>query len=253
MFKYLIQEDVLTARKRPRPLGWLALFVFVLILLAVAIGAYRLLTQGIPALSPTRVAMVTTVSLNPVSAPIAANTPSPASWTVWTTQSVSGKTIYDAPDEIKAQVIRDFEATLAWEQDNLYDRKRLDAELPRYYADPAFTTRRASLTREFDGKTTVLDPIQSRQPFPLDHPIVNEFSADGKRAMLAIYQMGKRIGHNRATHAETLTADLGRWVWIYRMLYDPRDQRWKIASLVLVLNQDTQEVVTRVGGDRFGD
>lgn len=135
-----VQEDALRNRKRLGPLGWIAVFIVILFVLACGLGWYALLTRNVSRLptSPTASATATVAKVAVTSSSITVTPTVAASklitWTVTPTKNANGQTIYDGPPEIKAWVMRDYQAAQKWKMGHLFEKDFLLAHLAEYYS-----------------------------------------------------------------------------------------------------------------------
>jgi hypothetical protein len=161
-------------------------------------------------------------------------------WTVWSTKNPLGQTIYDGPPEIKAWVIRDYQAAQKWKMDHLFERDYLLAHLTEYFTDKGLEKERRDIQDSFDGSLKVISaPLlyQSRLPAPMDKPIFNAFSADGMQMNLSDFNGVDWKFYDTRTR-KLINAKVHKGTWGYTLEYDPKDKRWKIARLTMKYDLD---------------
>ena len=135
-----VQEDTLRNRKRLGPLAWILIFIVVLFLLACVLGAYLLVTRNVSPLlpapaSPTQIAGNVTITVSSITVTPTIQTSQVITWTVSPAKNPLGQTIYDGPPEIKAWVMRDYQAAQKWKMDHLFERDYLLAHLSEYFTE----------------------------------------------------------------------------------------------------------------------
>ncbi len=253
-----VQEDALRNRKRLGPLGWVVVFIAVLFALTCLIGAYALLTHNVSRLTP-ELAIRATTSVNRVTVTTSSMTLTPTrgaspiiTWTVWAAKNPLGQTIYDGPSDVKAWVIRDYQAAQQWKMDHLFDKNYRLAHLAEYFTGKALDQEQKDLQDSFDGALKVISaPLldQPHLPAPMDQPVFNAFSADGMQINLSDFNGPEWKFYDTRT-GKLITAHVHRGAWGYTLEYDPRAKRWKIARLTLKYDLD-EDKATYVD-DLFG-
>jgi len=241
-----IQDDTLHNRKRLGPLAWIVIFIAVLFILACVLGAYLLVTRNVapllpaPKAGPTQIAQQVTVTVSSITVTPTIK-PSPViTWTVWSTKNPLGQTIYDGPPEIKAWVMRDYQAAQKWKMDHLFERDYLLAHLPEYFTGKGLEKERRDIQDSFDGSLKVISaPLlyQSRLPAPMDRPVFNTFSPDGMQMNLSDFNGADWKFYDTRTR-KMINAKVHKGTWGYTLEYEPRDKRWKIARLTLKYDLD---------------
>jgi hypothetical protein len=241
-----IQEDTLRRHKRLGPLGWVIVFVLILFVLACVLGAYLLVTHNVspllpaPRTSPTQIAGNVTVTTSSITVTPTIQATQVITWTVWATKNPLGQTTYDGPQEIKAWVMRDYQAAQKWQMDHLFERDYLLAHLAEYFTDKALTKERLDIEESFDGSLKVISAplaFQVRLPAPMDRPVFNAFSADGRQMNLSDFNGPDWKFYDTRTH-KVINAKVHKGTWGYTLEYDPKDKRWKIARLTLKYDLD---------------
>ena len=246
-----IQEDTLRNRKRLGPLAWIIVFVVTLFLLACLLGAYLLVTRNVspllpvPAVSPTQIAEKATSAVSSITLMPTIKASQVITWTVWPTKNPLGQTIYDGPQEIKAWAMRDYQAAQKWKMDHLFEREYLLAHLAEYFTDKALTKERLDIEDSFDGSLQVISAplaFQSRLPSPMDRPVFNAFSADGKQMNLSDFTVPEWKFYDTRTRKQ-INAKAHKGTWGYTLEYDSKDSRWKIARLTLKYDLDDDKTM----------
>jgi hypothetical protein len=241
-----VQDDTLRNRKRLGPLTWIVIFIAVLFVLACVLGAYLLVTRNVspllpaPKASPTQIAEKVTVTISSITVTPTIKASQVITWTVWSTKNPLGQTIYDGPPEIKAWVIRDYQAAQKWKMDHLFERDYLLAHLTEYFTDKGLEKERRDIQDSFDGSLKVISaPLlyQSRLPAPMDKPIFNAFSADGMQMNLSDFNGVDWKFYDTRTR-KLINAKVHKGTWGYTLEYDPKDKRWKIARLTMKYDLD---------------
>lgn len=239
--KFLVENSI-TGKKRLGPLAWVSVFITVLFVAACVLGWYQLLTRNVAPLmagATSNVVQPLTVSTNESTGsetrPAGSITATRSiTWTVWQTQdALTGRSIYDGPVEIKQWAVRDYEAAQQWMLDHLFERDYLLAHLADYFTGNALEMERGSLAESFDKTHLIWAPLiaQPRQPAPLDRPLFESFSADGRQMGLTDYtNSGNWKQYNTQTRA-LMPSQAHKFFWVYTMEFDPPSARWKIARL----------------------
>ena len=157
-----VQDDTLHNRKRLGPLAWIVIFTAVLFVLACVLGAYLLVTRNVspllpaPKVSPTQIAQQVTITVSSITVTPTVKPSQVITWTVWSTKNPLGQTIYDGPPEIKAWVVRDYQAAQKWKMDHLFERDYLLAHLAEYFTDKGLEKERRDIEDSFDGSLKVI-------------------------------------------------------------------------------------------------
>jgi len=246
-----IQEDTLHNRKRLGPLGWIAIFVVVLFVLACGLGWYALLTRNVSRLparstpNPTMtVAQIASTTSSIAVAPTVGVSRS-ITWTVWAAQNPLGQTIYDGPADIKAGALRDYQSAQKWKMDHLLERDYLLAHLAEYFTSKALEKEQRDIEDSFDGSLKVISaPLlyQSRLPSPMDQPVFNAFSADGMQMNLSDFNGPDWKFYDTRTR-KLINAKVHKGTWGYTLEFDPQVKRWKIARLTLKYDLDDDKTM----------
>jgi hypothetical protein len=151
-----------------------------------------------------------------------------------------GQTIYDGPPEIKAWVMRDYQAAQKWKMDHLFERDYLLAHLAEHFTDKGLEKERRDIQDSFDGSLKVISAplaFQSRLPSPMDKPVFNAFSADGMQMNLSDFNGPNWKFYDTRTR-KPINAKVHKGTWGYTLEYDPKDKRWKIARLTMKYDLD---------------
>lgn len=246
-----VQEDTLRNRRRLGPLAWVGVFIAVVFLAACILTFFAFLTRNVSRLQPQPVASPSrTVESATLIATSTTLTPTVRSstvvmWTVWPSKNPSGETIYDGPPEIKAWVLRDYEAAQKWKMDHLFERDYLIGHLAEYFTDKALEKEKRDIEDSFDGSLKVISAplqFQSRLPAPMDKPLFNAFSADGTQVNLSDFN-----GHDWKFYStqsrKLINAKVHRGTWGYTLEFDPASKKWKIARLTLKYDLDEDKVM----------
>ncbi len=245
-----VQEDTLRNRRRLGPLAWVGVFIAVVFLVACILGFFAFLTRNVSRLQPQPVASPSqTIESATLIATSATLTPTIRSstvvtWTVWTSKSPSGETIYDGPSEIKAWVLRDYQAAQKWKMDHLFERDYLISHLNEYFTDKALEKEKRDIEDSFDGSLKVISApllFQSHLPSPMDKAVFNAFSADGAQVNLSDFSGTEWKLYSTQTR-KLINAKVHRATWGYTLEYDPTSKRWKIARLTLKYDHDDDKV-----------
>ena len=241
-----VQEDTLRNRKRLGPLGWVVAFIATLFVVTGLIGAYALLTHNVSRLTPERVTSATspinqvTVTTSSITLTLTLGASPTITWTVWAAKNPLGQTIYDGPSDVKAWVIRDYQAAQQWKMDHLFERDYLLAHLSEYFSGKALDQAQKDIQDSFDGTLPVISaPLldQSHLPPPMDQPVFNAFSADGMQMNLSDFNGPTWKFYDTRTR-KLISAHVPRGAWGYTLEYDPPSKRWKIARLTLKYDLD---------------
>ncbi len=244
-----VREDTLRNRKRLGPLGWVGVFIGVLFMLACVVGGYALLTRNVSRLetqavpSPTKTVERVTMAASSITMTPTLST-SGITWTIWASKSLLGQPNYDGPPEIKAWVMRDYQAAQKWKMDHLFERDYLLAHLAEYFTGKALDKERKDIEDSFDGSLRVISaPLlyQSRLPAPMDRPLFNAFSADGTQMNLSDFNGPDWKFYDTRTR-KLISAKVHRGTWGYTLEYDPEAKRWKLARLTLKYDLDDDKV-----------
>jgi hypothetical protein len=289
MMNQLIRKDVLTGKRRLAPLGCVVLFTGALFIGACILGWYALLTSNVtrliePAQARATETAVPAPTLEPAAVVIATATPKPTmtalanakvtatktvasaakptaaaiqatsgiTWTVWALPGVTdpvGKPIYDGPPEIKQWIVRDYFASLKFENDYLFDKDYRLANLPLYYTGKYLVRMKKMVAEYFRDNYVVADRIHMRRTAPYDQPIITQFSSDGKRAMLNDYTAaGEWKVYDTRTRKQMPANQKPNTTDIFWIEFDLQDRRWKIAQFMMSINTDTFEVIADNSG-----
>ncbi len=243
-----VTENNLTGRRRLGPLGWITIFIAVLFLFACGLGAYQLVTHNVSQLvsdargatQPTALTAIPTAeSVTPLPATLTATRP--VTWTVWKAQDpLTGRTIYDGPAEIKQWAIRDYQISQKWMLDHLFEKDLLIAHLAEYFSGDALEMERGSIRESFEKTHLIWAPLiaQPRQPAPLDQPMSEGFSSDGRLLDVTDYtDSGNWKQYNTQTRA-LVAIKAHKFFWVYTLEYDPASSRWKVARLRQIYDID---------------
>ncbi len=245
-----VQEDTLRNRKRLGPLGWVGVFIVILFVLTCVVGGYALLTRNVSRLQtqampgPTKAAERVTMAASSSTVTPTLSASSVITWTVWTVKNLLDQTVYDGPPEIKAWVLRDYQAAQKWKMDHLFERDYLLAHLAEYFTGKALDKERKDIEDSFDGSLRVISaPLlyQSRLPTPMDRPIFNAFSADGTQMNLSDFNGLDWKFYDTRTR-KLINAKVHKSTWGYTLEFDPQAKRWKIARLTLKYDLDDDKV-----------
>ena len=246
-----VQEDTLRGRKRLGPLGWIVVFILIMFLLACVFGLFLLVTHNVspllpaPQNSPTQIAAIVTITTSSITLTPTIQATPVITWTVWTTKNPLGQTVYDGPQEIKAWVMRDYQAAQKWKMDHLFERDYLLAHLAEYFTDKALTKERLDIEDSFDGSLKVISAplaFQARLPAPMDKPVFNAFSGDGMQMNLSDFSGSDWKIYSTQTRKQ-INAKAHKATWGYTLEYDPKDKRWKISRLTIKYDLDDDKTM----------
>ncbi|MBI5033348.1 MAG: hypothetical protein HZB51_22740 [Chloroflexi bacterium] len=243
-----IQEDTLRNRKRLGSLAWILIFIVVLFLLACVLGAFLLVTRNVSPLlpvpaSPTQIAGNVTLTVSSITVTPTIQTSQVITWTVSPAKNPLGQTIYDGPPEIKAWVMRDYQAAQKWKMDHLFDRDYLLTHLAEYFTDKALEKERRDIEDSFDGSLKVISAplaFQSHLPSPMDKPVFNAFSADGMQMNLSDFNGPSWKFYDTRTR-KLIAAQVHRGTWGYTLEYAAQAKRWKVARLTMKYDLDDDQ------------
>ena len=247
-----IQEDLITGRRRLGPLAWIVIFITILFVLAGLLGYFQFVMRNVSRLesqvarngSPTRGHDSETLPT-----PVRASTPTVAAsrsitWTVWPTLDVlTGRSIYEGPAEIKQWAIRDYQSGQKWMLDHLFEKDYLLAHLAEYYSGQALEMERQSIIEAFDKTNLIWAPLiaQPRRPPPLDQPLFETFSMDGRQMTLSDYTDSGTWKQYHTRTRRLIPSKAHRFLWTYTLEYDPTIARWKVARLRLIYDIDANQ------------
>ena len=246
-----IQEDTLRNRKRLGPLGWIVVFILVMFLLACVFGMYLLATRNVsplvpgPKSSPTQIAANVTITTSSITLTPTIQATPVVTWTVWAIKNPLGQTVYDGPQDIKAWVIRDYQAAQKWKMDHLFERDYLLAHLAEYFTDKALTKERLDIGDSFDSSLKVISAplaFQPRLPSPMDKPAFNAFSADGMQMNLSDFSGVDWKMYSTQTR-KLINAKAHKATWGYTLEFDLKDKRWKISRLTMQYDLDDDKTL----------
>jgi hypothetical protein len=245
------QEDTLRGRKRLGPLGWIAVFILVMFLLACVFGMVLLVTRNVspllpgPKSGPTQIAANVTITTSSITLTPTIQATPVITWTVWTVKNPLGQTVYDGPQEIKAWVMRDYQAAQKWKMDHLFERDYLLAHLAEYFTNKALTKERLDIEDSFDGSLKVISAplaFQARLPSPMDKPVFNAFSADGMQMNLSDFSGSDWKIYSTQTRKQ-INAKAHKSTWGYTLEFDPKDKRWKVSRLTIKYDLDDDKTM----------
>ncbi len=143
---------------------------------------------------------------------------------------VARKAEWMAPDEVVHQVCAHYLEASTWLQDNMLSSWAQQWSVAPHYLSGSYLRRHQNLLlahREIKG-------LQLTGILRADHNIeIRQFSENGDFCLVVDHQTQRRMAtYNRKTQERSITQDLGDGVVIYVMLYDDKDQRWKIGNFV---------------------
>jgi hypothetical protein len=103
------------------------------------------------------------------------------------------------------------------------------ADAPYYLSSTYLKRHRSLLLAHRDAKGVPLTGI-----LRADHVVeVRQFSENGDFCVVIDHQSQRRMAtYNRKTQERSITQDLGDGASVYAMIYDSKDQRWKVGAFV---------------------
>ncbi len=135
-----------------------------------------------------------------------------------------------APDHVIELVRAHYLEAVTWLQDSMLTPWAQQWAVAPYYLSGSYLRRHHNLLlahREVQG-------LHLTGVLRADHQVeVRQFSEIGDFCVVIDYQTQRRMAtYNRKTRERGITQDLGDGAVIYAMIYDHKDQRWKIGSYV---------------------
>lgn len=156
---------------------------------------------------------------------------------------------WQAPDYVRQRVRSDYLEALAWLSASLtepgYDRL---AQAGHFLADEQLQAYSVFCARYSAGRFS--------EALAAEHDItVRAFSEDGLACLLLDSQTERRMTiHDLRTGRSPVTQSLEDAIYVYRMVYDTRDRRWKIGRFVQQIKPRTSpspQGLPRVVNDSF--
>jgi len=135
-----------------------------------------------------------------------------------------------APDTVVAQVRAQYLEAINWLHESmLLSWAKQWSAAPNYLSGTHLKRYHNSLLLQREGKGVEFSGV-----LRADHVVeVRQFSENGAFCLVIDHQSQRRMAtYNRKTLERLHTQDLGDGVVVYAMLYDAKDQRWKIGSFV---------------------
>ncbi len=236
---YFVAYDFRRGRWQVKPMGWVAVFLALVLAAGAGLGAWRGLAGRV---TPARAPQPTAVS-----GPSTATRP--VSWPVWQEQTATG-VAYQVPPEVKHMAVDDFKAAMAWWEGNLLKPDVLEQGLATYFAGPELVRRResAAATRQFD----TVGIVYQTEPFPENYPQAAQgvqwqsAGQDGQTAFVAHYVGRRQAAFYRVSDGALLEGsqdNLPAMTLIYRLAFDAATRRWLVDDQVLVYDMDTSQTL----------
>ncbi|MEO8397677.1 MAG: hypothetical protein ABI700_32080 [Chloroflexota bacterium] len=141
-----------------------------------------------------------------------------------------------APDHVVAQVRAQYLEAINWLHESMLTSwAKQWSTAPNFLSGTHLKRYHNSLLLQRDGKGVEVSGV-----LRADHVVeVRQFSETGAFCLVIDHQSQRRMAtYNRKTFERLHTQDLGDGVVVYAMLYDAKDQRWKIGSFVQELPTD---------------
>lgn len=239
----LLKQDILRRSTRLGWLGWVIVALTALGLIALGASVWRTTDQGpSPLISDQVTRGHTTASVvDLVNSPEGAPSELPKTWLVWKTRDAIEQEIWDAAPEIKAWVIRDYLAALAWTDEHKFEPQYLEQNLDHYYTDKRLAEMHAIL--KWEQENNKMFAISTVKRLPLG-TIVGTFSPDGKQATLLDYHAA---GRGQLFDLQTRKLQQGgsypNTMHMIELRYDARAQRWKIARERMDYDLDRGKII----------
>jgi hypothetical protein len=143
---------------------------------------------------------------------------------------VADKAEWMAPSDVVIQVALDYGEVQRWAAEALTaGYPRYLRELPKYFSGEALTEQSRIVLRHVRRSGTRLVGL-----LEAEHEVqVRRFSSDGKTCYLFDRQSRQQmITYDYWTKRRISSQPLGDGLYVYRMILDTADQRWKIAQRV---------------------
>ena len=238
---YFIKYDHRRSKWQVKPMGWVALFLALILLGGAGLGVWRGMTQKVTPVSAQ--ATFPTPTPAPVSRP--------AEWPVWEAQVINGHPSYDAPQEIKDLIVHDFEEAQAVWKENALKPDALLQIAPQYFSGKELTMRLnvAHGTQEagivgvsyneealIGGKVPVGVMFQS-------------IDATGKTAYVTQYVGQRQVAFYQVADGNLVEGSeqtLPPMSFTYKLVFDPAARRWKIDQKIMAVNADTGQIIETI-------
>ncbi len=146
------------------------------------------------------------------------------------------KSEWMAPDSVVAQVRAQYLEAINWLHESMLSSwAKQWSTAPNFLNGTHLKRYHNSLLLQRDSKGVEVSGV-----LRADHVVeVRQFSESGAFCLVIDHQSQRRMAtYNRKTLERLHTQDLGDGVVVYAMLYDAKDQRWKIGSFVQELPPD---------------
>lgn len=142
----------------------------------------------------------------------------------------SHKAEWMAPEEVVQQVRADYLSAVEWLQEGVLEDSFEHLSQATFYLDSSYLRRYQTVLQPFltDSAPRFVGVLRA------DHHVqVRHFSEDGRRCLVIDCQTQRRMAtYDRRHNVRLHTQDLDEGAGVYQMVYDSRDQRWKIEAFI---------------------
>ena len=246
---YFVTYDYRRERWQVKPMGWVALFLTLILVMGVGLGVWRGLTGQVTPASASVAAGRPAVAAGRPAVAAASGGPStpsasdrPLNWPVWQEQDEYGHLVYQVPPEVRQMILDDFTQAMSWWESNLLKPDELARHLSAYFTDRELTRRQGSVAaiRQFG----MVGIVYEEAPLPEGYPTgvrVESLAPNGREAYVAQYVGRRQAAFYRVDDGGLIEGSqetLPAMAFSYRLVFDETARRWLIAEQILVYDLD---------------
>lgn len=242
LIELLIQKNQLSGRRYITPLGLVIVGIILVFTGAFALGWYRQITRNVSSLETNPAVTLAQVveAAGPTIAPPQNVNGDTLGWTVKIVKTPLGVDAVEAPPEVTAAVLHDFDAALDDWDAHKFDLAYLQKHAPNYYSGRQLERMQGMLKWMQQEKHAVA--LREYQLLPLNRSV--QYAPNGTQAFVIEYiAAGKTYEYDLKTRAKTDEQDLPDRVVMTEVSYDHAAKRWKISRLALSMDLQTKQVL----------
>lgn len=242
LVELVIQHNSLSGRKHVTPLGWILVCIIALFVGALAFGWYRQITRNVNVIET--MPSVAMAQVDETAAPTSTPPPSAKNeapnWSVKIIKTPLGVDMIEAPREVTAQVLKNYDEALDDWDAHKFELDYLKTRAPEYFIGKQLSRMQGVLNWMQQEQRTVA--LRDYKLLPLERSV--QYAPNGTQTFLIEYiAAGKTYEYDLKTRAKVDEQDLPDRIVMTELSYDEEANRWKISRIALSMDFNTKQIL----------
>lgn len=242
LVELVIQHNALSGRKHITPLGWILGFIIALFVGALAFGWYRQVTRNVnvmetmPSVAMAQVAETAV----PTSIPTPSAKNDAPNWNVKIIKTPLGVDMIEAPREVTAQVLKNYDEALDDWDAHKFDLDYLTTHAPEYFIGKQLSRMQGMLNWMRQEQRAIA--LREYKLLPLERSV--QFAPNGTQTFLIEYiAAGKTYEYDLNTRKKIDEQELPDRIVMTELSYDAEAKRWKISRIALSMDFNSKQIL----------